>query len=345
MTDPHVHLRDWSQGSKETVAHGLAVAAACGFTRVFDMPNTDPALTSREAVLKRLELAEAPSEETGVAYSVHMGLTADPAQIREAVAAWKELFPRVAGLKMFAGHSTGNMGIVSEEGQRLVFRTLAEEDYRGVVTIHCEKEGLLKPGFFVPGKWDTWSDARPAGAEAESIRDMLRFSEEEGCRGGLHIAHISTAEGIRIVCEAKREGRDVTCGTTPHHALLCTKDAEYHDTFLKMNPPLRNEDDRDAVFRGLLDGSVDWAESDHAPHTLPDKEKGASGIPGLPGMLLLLDALRKAGATEERLGEVFSSACCRRFGVEDLSKGLPSNPRGLYLKTRGEYPFDPFAHA
>ena len=108
MIDPHVHFRDWNQSEKETVAHGLAVAKACGFTHVFDMPNTDPPLTDRKTILKRFALAEGI---TGIEYYVWAGLTADPAQIEEVVEIYAELRPKVVGLKLFLGQSTGHMGV------------------------------------------------------------------------------------------------------------------------------------------------------------------------------------------------------------------------------------------
>ena len=97
MVDLHVHLRDWAQSSKETVKHGLHVASMCGIRMVADMPNTSPALTSRDVVLMRLALASGPSRKYGVRYCIHMGLTADEAQIAHAVETYRELFPLVIG--------------------------------------------------------------------------------------------------------------------------------------------------------------------------------------------------------------------------------------------------------
>ena len=131
-------------------------------------------------------------------------------------------------------------------------------------------------------------------------------------------------------------------GATPHHALLSVADAEQHDRYLKMNPPLRSSADRDAVFKALVDGTIDWAESDHAPHTIEDKEKGASGIPGLPGMLLLADRLRKAGCGEDRLSAIFGTRVSEVFGLDREPVSVPSDPYGIYERIRGEYPFDPF---
>ena len=165
MIDAHVHLRDQGLASKETIAHGLAVAKRCGITRVFDMPNTKPVLTTREAVLDRLSLAGESVKKTRVSYHIHMGLTKDPDQIREAVATHAMLFPLVIGLKMFLGNSTGNMGIVTADEQRQVVKCLTEYGYKGVLTVHAEKEALMKNELFIKGKADTHTLARPSEAE------------------------------------------------------------------------------------------------------------------------------------------------------------------------------------
>ena len=307
MIDPHVHFRDWNQSEKETVAHGLAVAKACGFTHVFDMPNTDPPLTDRKTILKRFALAEGI---TGIEYHVWAGLTADPAQIEEVVEIYAELRPRVVGLKLFLGQSTGHMGVTEYAQQKLVLSVLRDLGYRGTVAVHAEKESCLHPEKYIPGRFETHSDARPPEAEIESVKDILRIADETGFPGTIHIAHISTAGAIDIVKQARRHRR-VTMGVTPHHALFTREDAKDHDRYLKMNPPLRGESDRNAVFAALLDGTADWIESDHAPHTLAQKEAGASGIPGLTNMLLLIDALKAAGISDARLRALTYDTCAK----------------------------------
>lgn len=313
MIDPHVHLRDWNQAEKETVAHGLSVAKKCGFTHVFDMPNTNPALTNCETILKRFDLAEGIE---GVTYHLWAGLTAEPKQIAEVVATYRELYPRVVGLKLFLGQSTGNMGICDYETQLAVFRALKELDYRGVVAVHAEKESLLHPERYVAGHFETHSLARPPEAEIESVKDVISIAQQVGFEGTLHIAHASTRGAIEEIVKARRTMR-VTMGVTPHHALFTTQDAADHDRYLKMNPPLRGEEDRAAVFASLLDGTATWIESDHAPHTREQKENGASGIPGFENMLLLIDALKKAGISEMRLHELTYQNAAELFGLQD----------------------------
>ena len=341
MIDPHVHLRDWEQKDKETVLHGMEAARRLGFTHLFDMPNTSPACTSRALLLERLALGGEASEKTGVSYHIYAGLTNDENEIREAVHLHSELFPLIVGLKMFAGHSTGNMGIIGIEAQRRVFQILADSGYEGVLAVHAEKEELLHPELYIPGHYETHSDARPAAAETESVKDLVSLALETGFKGTLHICHVSAASTIAYV-SSMRDRLSITMGATPHHALLSRRDAEDESLMLKMNPPLRSEEDRAAVFSALLDCTRDWAESDHAPHTRSDKENGASGIPGLPGMLLLLDRMRKAECGEERLKEAFGGAVIRTFGLADEDISLPSDPLERYLEVRGEYWLDPY---
>ena len=285
MIDPHVHLRDWSQSDKETVLHGMSVAARLGFTHLFDMPNTAPACTSRSVVLERLALGGEASEKTGVSYHLYAGITNDESQIEEVCSLYSELFPLVVGLKMFA---------------------------------------------------------RPAIAETESVKDLVSLALETGFEGTLHICHVSAKSTIEYV-KTMRSKLHITMGATPHHALLSRKDAETESLMLKMNPPLRSEEDRNAVFSALLDGTIDWAESDHAPHTIEDKRGGASGIPGLPGMDLLLSRLRASGCTEERLKAAFGGNVQRVFGLDGEDIVLPEDPYGLYEAERNDYPVDPYS--
>src|SRR5512147_3048378 len=142
MIDPHVHLRDWSQAAKETLRHGLTVAYRAGLDAVFEMPNTDPPLVTRDAIRRRIDDADAACRGAGIRifHGLYAGLTPVPRQIEDAVRAWKELFPRVVGLKMYAGHSTGQMGVVGPGDQALVYRTLAALGFDGVLAVHCEKE-------------------------------------------------------------------------------------------------------------------------------------------------------------------------------------------------------------
>ena len=336
MTDAHVHFRDWNQSNKETILHGMLTGAKAGFDVFFDMPNCNPPLTDRETIEARIQKgieAEQALKQQGfiVHYHFYAGVTADKNQLREVINAYNDLFPRVCGLKMFASQSTGNMGITQEEQQREIYRTLAEENYRGVIAVHCEKESLFKE------QETAHSRKRPAVSEEQSVKDQIRFAEEAGFKGTLHIAHISTRGALNAVREArKRNIIRITCGATPHHILL--NDTKETD-IIKMNPPLRSEEDRVSIWNALFDGTIDWVESDHAPHTLEDKQNGASGLPGFEGMLLTIRKLREAGMSEQRIEELLCTNALKTFGIKEKTKPVPEVTDLMIQVARSAYPF------
>ena len=347
MIDPHVHLRDWNQAAKETLRHGLEIAYRAGLDGVFEMPNTDPPLTSRDAILRRIDDADAAVKSLGIRifHGLYAGLTAVPRQMEEAVRAWKELFPRVVGLKMFAGQSTGNMAIGRVDEQALVYRTLAALGYTGVLAVHCEKEALMKADAWDPAQPASHGRARPPAAEVASVDDQMRLAAAASFRGTLHVSHISTPWAVDLLRNAHGAalpGLHVTCGLTPHHAMLDAALMEEEDgILLKVNPPLRPKPLPALMLRRLRDGAIDWIETDHAPHTRRDKTDGfASGIPGLPFYPRFVRMLRESGMEEETLVGLTHGAICRQFGMTIARSSRPAE-EGL----AGEYEFDPFARA
>jgi dihydroorotase len=346
--DPHVHLRDWpSQRHKETMEHGFSVAWRSGLSAVFEMPNTDPPLVSRDVLLSRIETADKVLEKLrfSLFHGILAGVTAEPLQVKEVVRLWKELFPRVAGLKMFAGHSTGNMGLVDPPDQRKVFKILAEEDYRGVLMVHCEKESLLKPDLFDPERPWTYLDARPPEAEVESVRDQIRWAKETGYRGTLHVCHVSVPESLKVIEMGRKKSLfRITCGITPHHALLSTGDMKGREgILLKVNPPLREKKMQEEMLSALLDKRIDWIETDHAPHTKSEKiEKRLSGIPVLQFYGKFIEILKKRGLEDKEIRKLTFDNIVRTFNFPENI--LKANP-GIQDISPGEYGFDPFVNA
>jgi dihydroorotase len=363
MIDPHVHLRDWGQAAKETLRHGLSVAYRAGLDAVFEMPNTDPPLTTRESVLRRLDDADKAVRDLGITifHGLYAGLTAVPRQIEDMVRVWRELFPRVVGLKLFAGHSSGNMGIVDEREQALVYRTLAALGFTGVLAVHCEKEALIRPDEWDPGRPVSHAKTRPPAAEVASVDDQKRLATKAGFTGTLHVCHISTPWALDLLrgthtgpevaagaataaaapVQAPRAAQTfrVSCGLTPHHALLDAGMMEKADgVLLKVNPPIRPKPFPALMLDRLLAGQIDWIETDHAPHTREDKLVGyASGIPGLPFYPRFVKLL--AGRLgRDRVDELTHDAICRVFGLP-----IPKGGRTAELDLAGEYPYNPFA--
>ncbi len=343
ILDSHVHLRDWSQDYKETISHAFGLASRLGIAGLIEMPNTNPPLTSRRAVEQRLELAAQAAQslcrevgETGGSaapphYAMHIGLSRQPQQACEAVRLHREFFPQIAGLKIYAGHSTGEMGIIEASAQHQVYAAIVGEGYDGVLVAHCEAEELIDNGFFDAMRPESHSEARPVEAEWRSIEQQLALTKLTGFQGHLHIAHISTPEGVALIQEARQAGRRVSCGVTPHHCLLSLKtQAELgnraigqnnvNGNLLKVNPPLRDEQRRAGLWQLLLEGQIDWIESDHAPHALPEKlgregKAVASGIPGLSGINLLYTKLCAAGLSRERLAALSYRKALYTYGL------------------------------
>lgn len=314
MIDPHVHLRDGEQRHKETLAHGLAVAGKIGVSAVFDMPNTSPPILRRKDILKRFAMAEAAGDN--VYYGLYCGLSTDEDQIREAVECVSE-FERVVGLKLYAGPSTGSLNISDEKDQEKLFRLLSELKYRGLLAVHAEAEQLFHPGSWDPAHPITHTLARPPIAELHALGKVLDFAEKHDFAGTLHICHVSLPESVLMIEKAREKVKfPISCGVTPHHLLLNDVMMENPlGLLLKVNPPLRDELERQKLMDMLLTGRIDWIETDHAPHQKSEKMLApyASGIPGFPILPYLIAKLREQGAddamirrmTHERIEQIF----------------------------------------
>ena len=316
MIDPHVHCRDGNESYKETIKHALSVAYRAGISAIFDMPNTDPPITTRERVVERLDTAKAANSP--VFYGLHVGITADPNQIKDAVQCYGKFFRRmfisrdgraaVVGLKMYAGKSVGDLAVVKEEEQQRVYKTLAKEGYNGVLVVHCEKESLLKPKLWKSSDPESHSYARPPRAEVESVKDQISFATEYRFPGQLHIAHVSVPDSVELVKGAKKAGKiKISCGVTPHHLILNTEAQSRLDPrkglLYKVNPPLRPKSYGTKLMEYLKNGDIDWIETDHAPHKFSEKvgERFMSGLPGLHFIPHFLRYLKKTGFSERQL--------------------------------------------
>lgn len=340
MIDPHVHLRDWNEKDKETIYHGFKTALKCGFNVLFDMPNTNPPLTNKVNALKRLEDGEKAVKklrEEGFCpyYSIYLGIENNEEEIEEMVSLHSSLFPRVCGLKLFASQSTGNMGIVEKKDQEHIYSILSSLSYTGVLAVHAEKEAAFNK------EAKSHSLSRPRESEIESVSDQIEMAVKYGFKGNLHIAHISTKGALDLVREVKRSKElKITTASTPHHSLLTLNDENY---IRKMNPPLREKEDRDSILSSLFDGTIDFCESDHAPHTLRDKENGKSGIPGFEGMLILIQRLREMKMSEERINELFVTGAVKAFSYPFKPTAVPLITEDIITEARNSYPFSPWS--
>ncbi len=293
--DPHVHCRDWKQAYKATIKSVSELARSQGIVAIFDMPNTEPPIVSEKLVRKRLEDAE--KVNCSDIYHLYIGITKYSEQIRECVNVVKKYFPKVVGIKMYAGKSVGDLAIADENDQKRVYEELAQADYDGVLAVHCEKETLFKPELWDPNNPETWNLVRPKESEIKSVKNQIRFAKEARFKSNLHICHVSAPETVEIIQEAKSELR-ITCGVTPHHLTLSTLNMKGEKGLIyKVNPPLREYETVLKLRECLKQGKIDWIETDHAPHTRKEKLSYPylSGIQSLKVYSVFLDYLRSWG--------------------------------------------------
>ena len=324
LIDMHVHLREPGQEHKETVATGVAAAVAGGFTAVACMPNTSPVNDNAgvtEYILKKA--AEANLARVYPIGAVSRG------QKGEQLADIAEL--KQAGCVALTddGHPVATA--------MLMRRAL---EYAGMFNLpiieHCEEQTLKTDGVAHEGFQASVLGLRGIPGEAESIMALRDISLAELTRGVVHIAHMSARQTLDAVRWGKSRGARVTCEVTPHHFVLTDEMLAApvaYDTNVKMNPPLREAADRDAMIAGIADGSVDVIATDHAPHHYDEKrvefDRAPFGITGLEtAVSLCFDRLVHAGVISiARLVELLSINPARimRVAGGSLSEGAPAD--------------------
>jgi dihydroorotase len=273
FVDLHVHLREPGGEKKETIATGTLAAAKGGFTTVAAMPNTRPVPDSKE----QMEWLQTRIRET--------------AKVR--VLPYASITTRQLGLELtdfealkeagaFAFTDDG-VGVQSAEMMLAAMRKAREA--KMAIVAHCEENTLINKGCVHEGTFSKKHGLNGIPSVCESVqiaRDVL-LAEAAGCH--YHVCHISTKESVRVVRDAKRAGIHVTAEVTPHHLLLSQDDIPGLDANYKMNPPLRDEADKAALIEGLLDGTIDFIATDHAPHTAEEKSEGMILAPfGIVGL-------------------------------------------------------------
>jgi dihydroorotase len=260
LVDVHTHLREPGREDKETVASGTAAAAHGGFTAVCAMPNTSPICDTGSKVRFLVERAA----EEGVVRVYPIGAVTK-GQDGAALAEIADMMAEGA-----VAFSDDGRGIQDAGLTRIAMDYLKAFD--APLISHCEDESLVGHGVVNEGVISTrlGMPGWPAAAEEVMVARDIRLAELTGCR--LHLAHLSTAGSVALVREAKSRGLRITCEVTPHHLFLDEDVLIGYDTNLKMNPPLRSAQDREALVGGLLDGTVDCIATDHAPHAAHEKE-------------------------------------------------------------------------
>jgi dihydroorotase len=273
LIDLHVHLREPGGEKKETIATGTLAAAKGGFTTVAAMPNTRPVPDSKA----QLDLLQERIKDTAsVRVLPYASITVR--ELGQELTNFAELKEAGAFALTDDGVGIQSAGMMLEAMKRAAKLDMA-------IVAHCEDNTLINKGSLHEGKKSAELGINGIPSVCESVhiaRDIL-LAEEAGCH--YHVCHISTKESVRAVRDAKRYGIKVTAEVSPHHLLLSEDDIEGNDANFKMNPPLRSKADREALIEGLLDGTIDFIATDHAPHTSEEKAEGFQLAPfGIVGL-------------------------------------------------------------
>src|SRR6185312_8918106 len=324
LIDMHVHLREPGQEHKETVATGTAAAVVGGFTAVACMPNTAPVNDNAgvtEYILKK-------AAEAGLARVYPIGAVSR-GQKGEQLADIAEL--KAAGCVA-----------ITDDGRPVSTALLMRRalEYASMFDLpvieHCEEQTLKGDGVAHEGFQASTLGLRGIPGEAESIMALRDISLSSLTGGRVHIAHMSARQTLEAVRFGKSHGSRVTCEVTPHHVVLTDETLAQpvpYDTNAKMNPPLREKADRDAMLEGLADGSIDVIATDHAPHAADEKQvefdHAPFGITGLEtAVSLCFDRLVHRGVLSlPRLVELLSVNPAKIINVAGgtLAEGAPAD--------------------
>ena len=308
LVDVHVHLREPGFSYKETIRTGSLAAAHGGYTTVCAMPNLNPAPDSDAHLRAQLDII---ARDAAVDVRPYGTIT-----VGEGGAALSDMEALAGRVVAFSDDGRGVQDPAVMRAAMLRAKALGK-----LIVAHCEDNRLLRGGCIHDGAWARAHGLPGICSESEwgQVARDLALAKETGC--GYHVCHISTKESVALIRRAKAEGVDVTCETAPHYLLLTEDDLRDEGRF-KMNPPLREKADRDALLEGLADGTVDMIATDHAPHSAEEKGKGlrgsAMGIVGLETAFALLYTYlvkKQRLIPLERLVALMSTAPAKRFGI------------------------------
>jgi dihydroorotase len=304
--DLHVHFRDPGFIHKEDFSSGSQAAAYGGISCVFDMPNTHPHVTTIQALKEKTQIA---SEKSYVDFGLYAALS------DENIGRIGELSAFCSGFKIFLGSTTHSLKL-SNQNLRVALRETNR--VKKITLFHAEDEHCLKTH---EDREHTLVDhlrCRSAECEETALRNILNSSKE--LTSPIHICHLSSCEGFEMM---RKRPPNISVGVTPHHLFFDVHCLNTKQTFYKVNPPIRSSFDRDTLWYGVNNKHIDIFESDHAPHTIEEKnvdfDSAPSGLPGVETLYpLLLSAMKKGHIT---LDTLLALLCERPAQLLNIPKG------------------------
>lgn len=326
LVDVHVHFRDPGLTYKETVETGSKAAAHGGFTTVGAMPNVDPVPDTSEKMQQMIK----HNQQTGV---VHVAQYSSVTVNRQGDQPVDFQAMKDAGAFAFSNDGSG----IQTAGT--MYRAMKGAAKVGLpLAAHVEDNSLLFGGVMTAGKRaeELGLPGAPSVSESAQVARDLVLAKATGVH--YHICHVSTKESVELVRLAKKEGVNVTCEVTPHHLLLADKDIPANNSYFKMNPPLRHEEDRQAVIEGLLDGTIDMIATDHAPHSRKEKPQddmrgAANGITGSETAfeMLYTKFVRPGIFSLTQLLNWMSTIPAEQFGLDQAGHLEPGKPADITI--------------
>lgn len=306
VIDTQVHFREPGAEHKEDLESGSRAAVMGGVTGVFEMPNTNPSTSSVEALQDKLARAKG---RMWCDHAFFGGATTENIDDLAAI----ENEPGCAGIKMFMGSSTGNLLVADDEN---VLKVLKAANRR--MAVHSEDEDRLNERMGVRRKGDPSShpDWRDPETALRCTERLVRLAREAGRR--IHVLHTTTADEIPVLAANKDLA---TVEVTPQHLTLVGPEIyERLGTYAQMNPPIRDESHRQALWQGISDGVVDVIGSDHAPHSREEKDQdypdSPSGMPGVQTLVpIMLSHIAEGRLNPLRFMDLTSAGPARIYGI------------------------------
>lgn len=328
FVDLHAHLRDPGQTYKEDIVTGTRAAAKGGFTTICAMPNTDPIVDN----IATVEFIKRKAADLGRCKVQVIGALTKKSEGKE--------------ISEMATMLEGGIVAVSDDGacvqnSKIMQNCMKYATNFGLpVIVHAEEYSLAGKGQIHAGKVATklgLSGISPLAEELIIFRDIMLA---ESTKTALHIAHVSTARSLKLIAEAKERGVNITCEVTPHHLTMNEEACLSFDTNTKVKPPLRTENDRQALIAGLRDGLIDCIATDHAPHADYEKELEFDNAPfGINGFetafaSIYTELVEKGQLTLERVIEAMtvSPSTILSLGTGELQEGKYADLAILNLK-------------
>ncbi|MGB3101459.1 MAG: dihydroorotase, partial [Psychrobacillus psychrotolerans] len=319
--DVHVHLREPGGEQKETIETGTNAAAKGGYTTICAMPNTRPVPDTAENFSHVLDLVEKNALVRVLPYG---SIT-----IRQA---GKERTD-IKSLKNLGAFALTDDGVGVQAAGTMLEAMEEAAKFNIPIVAHCEDNSLIYGGVMHKGKRSEELGLKGIPSVSESVhiaRDIL-LAEAAGAH--YHVCHVSTKESVRVIRDAKKAGIHVTAEVSPHHLILCEDDIPSDEAIWKMNPPLRAKEDMMALRAGLVDGTLDFIATDHAPHTEEEKSNGFEKAPfGIVGLetafpLLYTHFVKPGEWTLQQLLDYLTIKPAKVFGFEfgKLEVGSPAD--------------------